>query len=305
MLHPHGDHHAPTRGGRLGAESKEVEGGFDEQSARRNHRRKDDHVAGRVGPDVLECDPGAAGARGAGGLHELHRFETQDFAAHEPGEHAQFRQRDGEDGVEEIGAERRHDGQRQDQGRNGQQGVDHPHDQRVPESAQIRRDKSEDGPRRQRQGNGAGHDLQGDAPAEDDAAGDVAAELVGSKPMGRARRAQYLLDVDMVRIEGRQQRRQKCHQHEAQNENRPHRALPVFEQVARQAGSSPVAGRRFPVGRAGSRFQPGRFSCFAHDPASFRHTIKCCLIRGSTYAYRMSVIRFTNMTSSTTRKMLL
>ena len=108
---------------------------------------------------MLDRNSHTAGTYGASSLDEFHRLQAQDFAAREPGEHAQFCQPDGEDGVEEIGSECGNNRQRENQGRNCQQGVDHPHNRCIPESAQIRRDKSEDHPRYQRQGNGAGRNL--------------------------------------------------------------------------------------------------------------------------------------------------
>ena len=121
--------------------------------------------------------------------------------------------------------------------------------------------------------------------------------------MGETRWVQYLRDIDLLRIEGRQQWGENRHQHEAKNDDRPHGALPMLEQIARQAGSCPFANSGRHVGRAGFYLQPGRFFDFAHDAVPSRHAIKSCLILGSTYAYSMSVTRLTNMTSSTIKKM--
>jgi hypothetical protein len=104
--------------------------------------------------------------------------------------------------------------------------------------------------------------LQRHAAAVDDAAQDVAPDVVGAEEMLRGGRGQDLGEVGGHRIVGAQDRRQHGDDHEHQHEDGAHQAHLAAAELAQRDG-----------GEAGAAHQ-------------------CTRIRGSRYEYVMSTTRF-------------
>jgi hypothetical protein len=130
-------------------------------------------------------------------------------------------QRDGEHRVFDSGAERRDEGERQDQPRECQEDVGEAHQNVVDPAADIaghRADQDADG---HHQDADQPDDVKRDPRAPDDALVDVPAQLVGAEPMLGARRQQAVGEMLLGPVSLGQERRQGGDQHQGRDDQQP------------------------------------------------------------------------------------
>jgi hypothetical protein len=134
---------------------------------------------------VQADDARVAGAQHARRGDELRIADDERLGPRQPGVDRPGREGDRDHGVLDAGAQRRHEGERQDQPRHRQEDVRRRHEQAVGPAAEIAGDRTQQHPERRRDHGHQQHDGDGDARAVDDAGEDVAAQLVRAHPVGR------------------------------------------------------------------------------------------------------------------------
>ena len=128
------------------------------------------------------------GALHPGGGDEVALADRQRLGACEAGVGRPGGDRDGDDRVLDPRPQRRHEGQCQDQAREGQEHVGDAHQHGVEPAAGIARDRADEQADRADDHHDQGHDGERDPRAPDDPGVDVAAELVRAQPVrGRGR----------------------------------------------------------------------------------------------------------------------
>ena len=166
-------------------------------------------------------------ADGPGGHDILHLLHGQDLGpdgADHGGEHAND---DGNNDVVQRRAQDRHNGQDDDQARDGHHHVhDALHDE-VHRSPGIRRDHPDDEPAGDPDQHGADPNVQGDTGAVDDAAEDIAPDMVGAQEIGVSRRHIHRDSIvrladDLARIVRGEHRGQQSHHEQCQDDQTTH-----------------------------------------------------------------------------------
>ena len=199
-----------------------------------------------VGQNAGEDDASGRRADRRRRLDEGLLLDSQGLAPDEAGEAGREDEGEGQGDVVHPAAEYRHDGQGEDERREGQAGVGAAHEQVVDAAAAEARHE----PDHQRQDEGDAHrlegDLHGDPGAVDQPGEDVATEVVGAEPVAGADAGVRVGQVLGVRVVGRDPRRED-------RRNRHEHQPPKAEQDA-DAGDelqqAPVIGPR-PAQRLG------------------------------------------------------
>ena len=167
-------HHAPGRRGRLRREAEERERALGEHGPRQCQAHLHDERGQKVRDDVPEDDAGARGPDGARGLDEVTCLEGQDGTADDPHEDRRVHDRDRDDHVPGVGAERGDDPKREQDRRKCEEDIHDSADCQIHETAHVARDEAEQPPggggRRDRQH----RDLHRQAGAEEHAAEEIA-----------------------------------------------------------------------------------------------------------------------------------
>jgi len=209
------DHVAPAWDLRRDAHTQEVQGGDLQQGEREGECGLHDEGRHQVGEDVAQEDARVAGPDRADGLDEDFLFELQGEAEDDAGRAREEINPDGDDDIGETGAQDGEEGQSQQQGGKGHHHVyqPHGHEAKLPVI-------SGQHPDRDSEGDGVEDDPhaadEGQASAVDDAAEEVAAEMVRPEPVGSAGALQALGGVQPHGIMGGDERgEERQHQDQA------------------------------------------------------------------------------------------
>ena len=165
------------------------------------------------------------------------------------------RERDGRDRAGHAGLQGGDERQRQDQPREGEEDVRHPHQHPVPHPARVAGDAPDrEAHRRHHRHHGDDHP-QRDPPAVEDARENVPPQLVGAEQVRRRGPRQPVGQLLVPRIVRGQHRRQ----HRPGDQHHDHRQPRHRQRVAPELQPQPVAPppRRLPARRRGVRQQPG------------------------------------------------
>ena len=166
----------------------------------------DDQRGGDVREDVQGEDARGRGAERDRGLHVGGPAHGEDRAAHDAHEGGRVDDADRQHDVDERGAEHRGDRDRQQDRGEGEEDVHQQRERAVEPAAAVAGDQPEQHAERARDADRDHADLEGDARAVEQAAEDVAAELVGAEPVERGWRLQARAQIDLERIERRPER---------------------------------------------------------------------------------------------------
>ncbi len=197
-------HQSPGRRGRLGADPEEGQRGLDEDGIAEPDRRDDEDGRGHVGQDVAPEDGEVAAAQGLRGLDVAVLLRGQHGAAHDPRVAGNNHDGDGDHGVGRVRRQHGHDGQGEDETGNGLDRVHEPLEGEIEAPLEVAAGQPDEhaghGPDSHREQ----PDPQRDAASVDDAAEDVAADVVGAEEMHAAGGGQADLGVGFQRIVGRE-----------------------------------------------------------------------------------------------------
>ena len=221
ILAPGRDHRAPLGQRRLRAKAKETEACGGQDDAGHVEGQAHDQGRGAQRHDVAPDDARARGALQADRSDEIGVAHGQRLGARDPGIGRPGGDRDRDDRVLDAGAERRDEGERQDQARKREEDVGDAHQDGVDPAAEIAGDGADQKPDRADQDHHEADDVERDARAVDDARVDVAAELVGAEPVRRRRRLQAVGEILGGRRMGRDPWRQRRDQHQRQHDAEP------------------------------------------------------------------------------------
>ena len=255
-----GDHRAPFRRGRLGAEAEEAEAGGRQDDARHVERHADDDGGEAERHDVAPDDPrrrcALQGRRGDEvGVADRQRLGPGDARIGRPRGDG-----DGDDGILDARAEGRDEGERQHEARKGEEDVGDAHQHRIEPAAEIARARADREADRRRDDRDEADDEKRQARAEDDAAEDVARLLVGAEPVDGRRRQQALgpqVAAGDRRIGGDEVGEERHDDQQHDDERADHRQ-PVLEEGGPDA-----------VGLAGARLQ-ARLRIVGQQPGAAR-----------------------------------
>ncbi len=179
-------------------------GGLEDHPADRGGHRDDDHRQD-VGQHFGQDDPAVPEARQARGVDELALGDGDGHAPDVAREERHVDGRNRDQRVQQARAERRHDGERQQDVGKGHQHVDAAHDDVVGAAADIARDHTDRRPDDAGQHRRREADRERKAGAPQKTAEQVAAEVVGAKQVSRGERArETVAGVDHVRVGQRQ-----------------------------------------------------------------------------------------------------
>ena len=157
---------------------------------------------------MLEHDLEVGIADDARGGHVIVLLDGEDLGAHDARVFGDGHQSDGHDRLFDAGPERRHDGDGQKDGGDGQHHVHDAHDDGVPLAALVAGDGAQDDAHGERDGHGGQAHGQRDLRAHEHAAEDVAALDVGAEPVLRRGPQQRFAEVLRVRVVGQDAGRQ-------------------------------------------------------------------------------------------------
>src|SRR6266545_4251524 len=222
-------HRPPLRRRRvLRTESQEAEASDVDDGGRHRQRALHDHRRHRVREDVRDEDRVSLDTHSARGEHEVGFALSEDRPPQEAREDRDVRHPDGDHDLEEARTKHRHDPDRQQETRNGEHDVHHPHDQRVDEAADVPRRRSEDDPDREARRDSDDADQERVARPVQDARKLVAAKLVDAEPVLAGWPWTAAVDdcgeILLAGIERCEQRREDRHEdeqaHEDESDNR-------------------------------------------------------------------------------------
>ena len=282
------DHGAPLGIRGLGAEADEAEARGGEDRGPHVHARL--HRDGReaVRQDVDEDDAEPAGADGARRLDERLGLDREGLALYEPHVARPPDERERHDRVHDPGAERPHDGERQDERGHREEHVGHAHD-RVPDhAADVARDDPEGHADQPAHEGDEEADPEREPRAEDDARVDVVADLVGAEPVGGAWRLELpvemhgparVLGVGHDEGPGRGDQEEGEHERQAEQRGRAPRENPcVAPELAHRGRVALEPGQ-----------ERGARQCLVH------HAAPASRVRGSSQPYARSTRKFASM----------
>ena len=146
----------------------------------------DDEAGHHVGEDPRHDDAGGWRADRRRRLDEGFLFDGEGLAPDEAGEAGREDEGEGQGDVVHPAAEHGHDGEGEDERREGQAGVGPAHQQVVDAAAAETGHEPDDQRQHQGDGHGLESDLHGDAGAVDQAGEHVATEVVGPQPVAGA-----------------------------------------------------------------------------------------------------------------------
>ena len=269
------EHVAPLSRRRLDAQAKEAQGRAVEDGARDAERGADDDGGHDVGQDVADDDLGVGVADDARGGDVVALLDGQDLAADDAGILRDGDQSDGHDGLVDALAERRHEGDGEQDRGHSEHDVHAAHDEGVDGAALVAGDGAERHADGERDGDGQQADGQRDLGAHEDAAEHVAALLVAAEDVrgaGLGERLREVLRVGVVGQDGREQRRDDGDDGEQRDERQAHHGgLVVGQRVPDVLPEGLLLGGLGGVGSDGG-------GCFCHG----YHPSPCVyLMRGS------------------------
>src|SRR5438445_118265 len=252
-----GHHEAPRGRRRLHAEPEERQRRLDEDSVRHEERRVDAERREHVRQDVPQDECRAACPEGARCPDVLRLLERQDRGA----DHARDRRRapdaDGDRRVDDAGAERGDDRDRQQKVREGEQDLDPPHDRRVEPPTGEARDAAERAAGHDRDGGRERPDEERHTRAVDHPREDVAAELVRAEEVLGVRARALLEERLLDGILRREERCRRRDQDEPGDERQAEERQAVSPEPPGRVGAHPcleMRGSRRPYERSTSRF---------------------------------------------------
>ena len=191
------EHPAPTRRGWLLANPQEAQAGFDQQGEAESERQLDDDGRGDVRHDMASEQPLGGGTKAPSRFDVGLLPDGDDLAPEQSHEARHEHDGNGDGGVVDVSTQQRGHGQGHDERREREEGVHRPHDHRVDCTSE------EPGHQAERDGDDGSQtdDLergpQRDASSPDQAAENVAAQVVRPEPV-RGRRS----GVDGVDVSG-------------------------------------------------------------------------------------------------------
>ena len=177
-------------------------------------------VRRRVGEDLLGGDRPARGPERHGGTHVVGLPFREDDGANESARGRAEQDPDDHDEVHEARPEGGDEDEAEEDLRNRHRDVGGAHQDLVEEGHAERSREAPGDAEHHAQGRGAERRPERDPPAVQHAREDVPADLVGSEPVGRARRLEGVRRVDRVRPVRRQERRGDDGEHD-QGQKRP------------------------------------------------------------------------------------
>ncbi|MNZ74492.1 hypothetical protein D3C78_929420 [compost metagenome] len=157
-------------------------------------------------------------------------------------------ERDGENGAFDARLQRRDEGKRQDEAREGQEHIGHPHQHRIDDTAEITGDAA-DGETDRRNENDDGNDhAKRDAATIEDTRKDIATQLIRAEPVLGTRKGEAVAEVLRRRIIGREPWRQQrqCDEEDddGQTDHRQRVGLEVEPDAVPVSPGSLAAGMR-------------------------------------------------------------
>jgi hypothetical protein len=217
------EHPAPAGRRRWQSQTQKTERRFRQNGSRHADGRLDNDGLKDVGQDVTGKDAQIRGAKSARGLDKLPLFDCQHLGSHQARVTHPSANSQGKDQVKQPGAQKSHEGDGQKNAREGKKGIhDKDIEQRIHPSAIETGEAAENQSQGKRETNDAHGNHQREARTRENAGEDVAAELVGAKPVGMRRRSEAVIEVDgggIVRRNGRRQHRDDDEEHEEKNAN--------------------------------------------------------------------------------------
>ena len=201
--------------GRLRAQAKEGQARGFQDHPTHGGRGRDDNGGNDVGQNFADDDAQVTAPVEPCGIDVFEVHDGHRHAANVAGKEGDVDGGDGNHGVEQARAKHGDDGERQQDIGEAHQGIDTAHDQVVGQAAEVTGDDAHACPDHRRDHGGGKADEQRQARAPEQAAEQVAAQVVGAQqrafgegPLEAAR------GVDHVRVGQRQQRRDQRDQHQ-------------------------------------------------------------------------------------------
>ena len=225
----------------LDAEPQERQAGLGQDRVGDADRGLHDDRRRRVGQDMPPHDPEMGDADRLRRRDVRLFLDRQHHAAGDAGEIVEEGERYRRDQVGEAGAEYRHEIDGDDEVRKRPLQVDVAHDDVIEPAPEIARKHAERDPGDERDGDRGDADEQRHLRAHDDAAQEIAAEIVGAEPVRPARRQQHV-EGHGVGVVGRDQRPDHGQQRQHRKESRADERLLVPPEHGAQlhpAGAAP------------------------------------------------------------------
>ena len=167
------------------AETEETEATEHQHRVGRIEGEQHGHGGDHGAQKVATQDPKGSGAEGAGGLDEQLGLHLGGLVAHHPEILGHVHHAEGGGRVGQPPAEQEGQHHRQQQHGQGVEGVHEQHQQPIHAAPQVATDHPEGHPDQQSQQQGDHHHLQSHAAARQGAYADVAAEAIGTAPVGQ------------------------------------------------------------------------------------------------------------------------
>ena len=216
-------------------------------------------------------------------------LDGEDLGAHDTRVFGNGDEADGHNRLLDALAERSHDGDGEQDRRDGEHHVHDAHDDRVPFPALVAGDRAQNDAERQRDGHGRQADDEGNLGADEHAAEDVAALKVGAEPVLGRRALRGMREVLLVGIVGQHAGNELRHNgddHENEDENGRHERRLVGDDAVDDVLPDALAlfnhrrccGVRIEF--AGAFGRENRFLAHLDHPSSFAPY----LMRGSSHA---------------------
>jgi hypothetical protein len=214
------EHGSPRRGGRLHTEAEKAEGGFGEDGTSHADRGLNQHGLDDIGQDVVEHQAEIRRAERAGSLDELALLDGHDLRADEARVVDPVGERERNDEVRQAGAEEGDDGDGEKDARKRKEGVGEIDvDENVGPAFVKASERSEEKAGEKREGDDRHGDRERDAGTVERAREDVAAELIGAKPVGVRGREQALREVELCGVARGEERSEERDENEESKES--------------------------------------------------------------------------------------
>ena len=179
-----GDHFAPGRNQGGYAEAEKAEGRLGEDHRAEGKRGGNDDGRDRVGQDVAEHDAHIRGADGAGGLDKVALADAEHLTAYEAGIADPGADAEEEDDIEKSAADEGDGGDQEDKKGDGGLGIGDPHDDVAGEAAAVACDQAQDDADGQPQDGSGCANQQRDARTDENAAENVAPDVIRAHHSG-------------------------------------------------------------------------------------------------------------------------
>src|SRR5215510_3812461 len=277
---PRVDHEPPVGRRRRRRQTEERERGFREHRRRRRQSDLNDQRVQQVRQHVAADDPGCRGPERPRRGYEVEALQLQHLRSGQTRVNRHLHDPDRDHRVLEAGSQRSHQCDRQDEGGEGEDAVDQPHEEQVGGTAAVAGCEADRTPDGETHRNGNERHRQRNAPAPDDSRQHVPSELVGAEQMRKAGTEARVVRIYREWVAGCDPVCDKRRHRQEEQEEQSHDDPGVIEQQPSEPGRALLFER------------DGQLIDAGVSRGSSAHAYE---ILGSSQAYRTSTSRLASM----------